>query len=238
MYLIEEKENDRFVSIVKDIEEAIKKVQQGIIIRDTFNKVYNSYLEAGLYTIVSIEENCIYIINVEPSYILSYFDTKTILKKYTFAKRDLVVNSIFKFKKWLLQFYNYNNLNITEEELELVKTSIKREIYTSYYVRKTLREINLEKYIDHSYFIALILKNPNVCKLSEQDMNNIIEKYIEFINIYDDTFLDLGYFYILHKICQSIKLDNFIKSYPYPTKMYSDKIKCDKIWNKLKVIKS
>lgn len=235
MYLIEENGVNRSVSNVTDIDHAIKKIQQGKIIKDSFDSISNNYLEAGLYTIVDKDNNCIYIINVESSSILSYFDTKTILKKYTFAEKNVVANSVFKFKKWLLQFHNYNNLNITDDDLELVKTSLGTSLkyITIYKVRNALRENKLEKYMDNAYFILLKIKNPNLYKLSEQDMQNIITKYTEFRNIYDSKILNLSYFYILHKICENIKLEEFIKSYPYVKKVNNQEIEFNEIWSQI-----
>lgn len=147
------------------------------------------------------------------------------------------------FNELLCQFQAKESIDIPDEVFNgIVMEMHKKGEYdmsnlSISYVRKILKQLNVAKYYEHSTHIWSKLSG-NEPPTINRDTEEILRKLFKQMqgpfekHCPDDRVNFLSYSYVLHKLCQLLELDDFVKCFPLLKSR--DKLKKqDEIWEKI-----
>jgi hypothetical protein len=105
------------------------------------------------------------------------------------------------------------------------------------YIKKVLKSLNLTQYYEHSSYIISKLSGlppPTISREMEERLRHMFEKIQSPFERHcpPDRINFLSYSYILHKFCQLLELDEFIKYFTLLKSREKLRIQ-DKIWKKI-----
>jgi hypothetical protein len=161
-------------------------------------------------------------------------------KENTQDKPDYPYKRINHFTEWLTQFQGKESTDIPKEIYDQIYNELhKNKIYdfnkiTISYMRQILKNLSLTGYYEHAiYILSKISKkqSPIINMETEEKLKHMFsliqlpfEKHRP-----KDRINFLSYSYVLHKFCQLLELDNFIKCFPLLKSR--EKLRSqDKIW--------
>lgn len=208
-YLIEELENNqRNISLVNDINDALITINKENKYQITYDNI-DSFNTEGMFIVVNAP--VIYEVCIASSYAyFSYFNTKTILKKWFLADH---VSSSPKIRKKI--FFNnwldyYVDFPIPKCKLEYIYDECGTHLYGS-------KSANLLKKLDIDTRLKLNIQtklqykfdiNSNDVKKIKKLFKVICEEYKKTLNTKYEEFT-LDYLYILDKLCNKIGCNGF-----------------------------
>lgn len=147
------------------------------------------------------------------------------------------------YNEWLSQFQAKESTEIPKEVYNLIIQELNKNRFYDFkqltipYIKKILKKLELTKYYEHATHIISKLTGlppPSISREAE-DQLRVMFKHIQvpFENHRPPDRLNfLSYSYVLHKFCQLLELDDFIKYFPLLKSR--DKLRQqDKIWQNI-----
>jgi len=147
------------------------------------------------------------------------------------------------FNEWLAQFQAKETTDIPNEIYHKVSDELKKNIniniknITNKQVRDILKKLKLSKYYEHIPNISNIITGrtaPLLSLHSEEILRSMFKDiqnpFMKHCPVYRKNFL--SYSYVLHKFCQLLELDDFLKYFPL-LKSREKLQQQDKIWKNI-----
>lgn len=214
-YLIEELENNqRNVSLVNDMNDALATINKENKYQITYENV-DTFNTEGMFIVVNTP--VIYEVCIASSYAyFSYFNTKTILKKWFLADHvsSLPKKQIKKKKSFNNWLDYYVDFPIPKCKLEYIYDECGT---TRLYGSKNSKAVNLLKKLDIDIRLKLDIStklqykfdfNPDDVKKIKKLFKAISEEYKKTLNTKYEEY-SLNYFYVLDKLCDKIGCNGF-----------------------------
>lgn len=137
----------------------------------------------------------------------------------------LFYNKLKVQSKGLSQFQAKESTEISEDVINLIKEELKKQRIKNIEnmelskLKSILKKLKLNDYYEHiSYIKSQITKKsaPTISKETEDKLKKMFEQIQEPFAKYrpPDRINFLSYSYVLHKFCQLLELDDFIKYFP------------------------
>lgn len=144
------------------------------------------------------------------------------------------------FSEWLSQIQAKESTVIPEEVYSEIKQELDKQRFYDlrkldlYIIKRVLKKLNLSPYYEHSSYIISKLTGlppPTLSRENEDILRKMFDKIqIPFErNCPSDRINFLSYSYVLHKFCELLELDDFIKYFPLLKSGPKLRIQ-DKIW--------
>lgn len=188
----------------------------------------------GIYVCQNCGEVEMIIIDSEkPNYKESASDTKP---GYPYKR-------INHFNEWLGQFQAKESTEIPQEIYNQILTELKKNRFvelkklTLPYIKQILKKLALTQYYEHATHIISKLSGippPTINRETEEKLRIMFKQIqIPFEKYCPKSRINfLSYSYVLHKFCELLELDDFIKCFPL-LKSREKLIIQDKIWEKI-----
>lgn len=168
---------------------------------------------------------------------------RTNMKDQSPEKSGYPYKRINHFNEWLSQFQAKESAEIPDEVYNMViKELKKRRIYdlnslNLMLMKDILKTLKLNDFYEHTpYIISKInkLPPPTISRQKEEQLKKLFKKMQEPFNRHKPKTRKnfLSYSYVLHKLCELLEMDNFVKCFPL-LKNRNKLRDQDSIWKKI-----